>query len=745
LKKLSFNYKNLLLFDELAGEDAFDFEEDDKELKKYNEALRRLKVLIDANKEKTFKIPPAKPVDARWALSGEKITFGNYKITAGFFYFGTNLPSECDDSRNFSALVNPNISIPKKKKLDAKLNMEAHTIDYAELTGIQRRRYVLWHCGGRTDKNIHDWFAMLFLYGLERRIFIDGIRGLVKQDELILIRNEVRRILEMYGGKSMKIRTAYSNFLAYLELECADRKLYDAGFPNFECKKYREDDVFTAYINTALSQCAKDGIPVNACLAYYWYVLSVNIRRSDIAVKCMDVFKELFIKRCAEIYEKGFLIKKTKKSETETYEFIYKPECAELNSLDKNLSVRWYDKNIIFGQKTHINKLEGIAARCERELAVYAQRRTKSVSDAEALLALPPVLWTGDEMRAFQSLKEAVQDKRYLTDIDELKIAFFRNVPFSKTSLVDFAYALETENIGMEPDIISFPDLINGKNDKFILHKLKGEIPSRRTNITYSFCRPVTELAVSAYRLCKPLEKSFAWYTPVKLDDYFYDRIIAYVVMLMQYPPPLQQCINRLKTRGANDKKYILRYIREDVLEDCNTSYEGISVLEKLYKGFGFPKEELYAYLHGGGDLDDAAKKTEAKNAGVSLDKEKIKKLREDSDHVYSMLSDIFKDDEQGSAPVKINSKEKPASKEGEGGVFNFDAAQTLFLKKILSRTEWTRDELAGKAKDEGLMLDGFMEIVNETAYNEFDDALLEGDEIITVNTDIAGMIMEKL
>lgn len=233
MKKKPFIYKNLLLFDELADDDDFfDSEEDDKHFTQYKKTLKHLQKMLNVNGGETrlFKIPPPKPTDARWALPGEKVVFGNYKITAGFFYFGTNLPSEVDYSRNFASLINPNISIPKKKKLDSSQNMIPHVIDYAELSGIQRRKYVLWHIGGRADENIHDWFAMLFLYGLERRVLIDRTRGIVKQDELMQIRDEVQRILELYGGKSIRIRSAYSNFLAYLELECASRKLYDLTF-----------------------------------------------------------------------------------------------------------------------------------------------------------------------------------------------------------------------------------------------------------------------------------------------------------------------------------------------------------------------------------------------------------------------------------------------------------------------------------------------------------------------------------
>ena len=143
----------------------------------------------------------------------------------------------------------------------------------------------------------------------------------------------------------------------------------------------------------------------------------------------------------------------------------------------------------------------------------------------------------------------------------------------------------------------------------------------------------------------------------------------------------------------------------------------------------------MYGDLHSGG-----VSAPDAKNRNVSLDHDKIERLREDRDHVYSMLSDIFTDEEAENA-VAESSVSKTDSKQEGGGCFNFSEAEANFLKTILSRAEWPRDELTEQARQQGFLLDGFIEIVNETAYDEFGEALIEGGETITMNTDIAEMV----
>ena len=63
------------------------------------------------------------------------------------------------------------------------------------------------------------------------------------------------------------------------------------------------------------------------------------------------------------------------------------------------------------------------------------------------------------------------------------------------------------------------------------------------------------------------------------------------------------------------------------------------------------------------------------------------------------------------------------------------------FLRVLVSRTEWSHDELEAVASDMELMLDGALEQINDMAFEHFDMPVTEGEDPFEVNPDI----MDKL
>ncbi|MFP3594899.1 tellurite resistance TerB C-terminal domain-containing protein, partial [Chryseobacterium sp. SIMBA_038] len=60
------------------------------------------------------------------------------------------------------------------------------------------------------------------------------------------------------------------------------------------------------------------------------------------------------------------------------------------------------------------------------------------------------------------------------------------------------------------------------------------------------------------------------------------------------------------------------------------------------------------------------------------------------------------------------------------------------FLRLLLTRPKWTRAELVDAASDLEMMLDGAIEQVNEAALDHWDAPLIDGDDPIEINQELA-------
>jgi hypothetical protein len=130
---------------------------------------------------------------------------------------------------------------------------------------------------------------------------------------------------------------------------------------------------------------------------------------------------------------------------------------------------------------------------------------------------------------------------------------------------------------------------------------------------------------------------------------------------------------------------------------------------------------------------------TPAKSAGgFALDHERIAQLQRESEQVSALLAQVFVDD-LPAEPEEIAVEE--AAVEDTSAICGLDADHSAFLRVLVSRTEWAREELEAVAGDMELMLDGALEQINDMAFEHFDMPVTEGEDPFEINPEI----MEKL
>jgi hypothetical protein len=118
----------------------------------------------------------------------------------------------------------------------------------------------------------------------------------------------------------------------------------------------------------------------------------------------------------------------------------------------------------------------------------------------------------------------------------------------------------------------------------------------------------------------------------------------------------------------------------------------------------------------------------------ISLDTAKIAALKADSAKVSVLLGNVFE------APTEDESEElaeKEVSQSVAPALLGLDLAHSGLLQVLLRRPEWSKEEIEELCSDRGLMLDGAVERINEAAFDQFDNVIIEGEDPMEVHRDL--------
>jgi hypothetical protein len=119
----------------------------------------------------------------------------------------------------------------------------------------------------------------------------------------------------------------------------------------------------------------------------------------------------------------------------------------------------------------------------------------------------------------------------------------------------------------------------------------------------------------------------------------------------------------------------------------------------------------------------------------LALDKERMRELRKDTQDISKILYEIFAGDQARSA------ERKPLPQTNNLGL---DGALAALLKALLARESWKKEEWEALAARFDLMPDGAIEIINERAFDAFDEPLLEEAGNLFVNAALVKRMADK-
>lgn len=217
-------------------------------------------------------------------------------------------------------------------------------------------------------------------------------------------------------------------------------------------------------------------------------------------------------------------------------------------------------------------------------------------------------------------------------------------------------------------------------------------------------------------------------------------RLKAHLRLGIDQPVTLAGLKKKLEPLASDARRSIVRFLAHLTQADGVVSPAEVKFLERTYKALGLDAELVYADLHANeAPAPSAVAPSSAtqKSQGFTLDPARIAQLQKETAEVSALLANVFV--EEG-APETVESvppahEEEPT--EAATGILGLDADHSAFVRLLVTRSSWLRDELADAASDMELMLDGALEHINETVLDAFDAPLTEGEDPIEINHEV--------
>ncbi|CAM2192096.1 Tellurite resistance protein TerB [Paraburkholderia kururiensis] len=674
--------------------------------------------------------------NVRWVGADESIEIAGVSIVRGGFYVG--VPKRAEANSLDGCVVNPKANVVKSPS-DFATGTTDYWISYQSLSAEQRRAYLQWLASDRSDPRTHRCYLLLYLYGLERRVLVDGLQGKVENTELESIVVELKRLHSVYS--SVLLNSYFENLVDFIYVHLAQpARQYEQAtgtiFNSFEVP---------LSVRVAFGQAAIDKVPVPANWALAWALGDGAVSKRTPVTRCENEFRQLFLSRYAEQFRDGIKLtaNKTKLKVSPRTAF---PALQSVEYPDYITSLP--DIAAVTGPR---NKIQQLVNECSDSLDGYSRflgRNPDAIGSLESALMLPVDLWPESARHALNSLVATVANAPTVMTFSDLFDRFKASGNITRDKLTALARVLGESGVAVEPDA-----RITGraaKGAEFVA--LYATPPSNSVNPideNYLSIALMVDLAASIamadgnaseheIALIHHHVDSWPQLTPRQQA-----RLKARAAVQLAQPVTLASLKKRLGPLSSEAKDAVAALLIQTANADGVVSPTEVKMLEKLYQMLGLNPRRLYSDLHSNAVVGTPATQTAPATSGATpaplskpefaLDTSRIEALQKETAKVSALLADVFTEDEPENEPPREVVEQSVAS-----GLLGLDEAHSTFLRLLLSRPSWTRSELADAASDLDLMLDGAIEQVNEASLDHWDEPLTDGDDPVEINQEFA-------
>lgn len=685
--------------------------------------------------------------DKCWVPKGQTVSVAGETISLGMLYVGKALKPQKRYQTHDSCLIHSRVKVAPKGSTYGDTYMP-YWPSYSEISPYCRRQFLDWLAGGANDPNVYIGFVFLYFYGLERRLFLDQSEA--DREDIIA---ELRRLMATYGSNHSFSRYC-GQALSYSELVTGGAI---AAPPLSKPKRYNWELPLNVQIYIGNKLKISDRLTNDDLLIWFFHHPESRLRTP--ALRLEKEFIVLMQFRLSEAHPKGHKISKPKKNLEPFYE-------AASNTFAANLKGALENIPDISGLSSPIKKVQKIADQVMNELdplSRFLGREPDAGTSIKAAQFLPGPLieqFGSSELKNFRKrLTKLAQEQGGSLKVGELMESLTPGKGIKFTKSIHRTIEAVLKNLGWT--LIPGPEEAMGtlENSDLVFITPQGpEVPLDLIK-DHKYQLALLELALGAYiahadghvaeteidTLLNQIEKNTK-----KLTKKQKSRLHTFVKWLTIQQPNFSAIRRNLKKADLELRHSFAQLALVAAGADGKIDHGEIKALEIIYRDLKLDTQALFSDLHAmaGGKTRGFSKSPKPSREaetdqtgwggsakGVVLDPALIKSTMTDTSRASKILSAIFEEEketpEQPIAPTETLD-------EAEDNIFNgLPRKHTQLLKELLDRKEWKRKEYVQLASSLKLMPGGALEAINEWAFERFDQAIIEDDEPLLVNSDL--------
>ncbi|WP_191841849.1 TerB N-terminal domain-containing protein [Catellatospora chokoriensis] len=701
----------------------------------------------------TYTPTPPATHPARWVPAGQPVQVDYLTIGGGLLYVGQGLFA---DGMAEPSLIDPAQPINYRQP-DWSGDSPYHVPSYAQLTPGARAAYLTWLGDGRRYPQAPTGFALLLLYGLERRVLLDLGNAPDPATELTAVADQVIRLLSVYNTDRAFVTQA-AQFLLLL------RALQDRNtpqLPRLEPPTAGDLRPVPLSLRLALAAYAATGTPLPADWALAWTRHHPTIHAASSTTSDRE-FAKLFTSRYTQRFGPGLRVIPGHKRVA----LPYRPANPAL-ARQRIMLAGWpdvYDSPGLVAQLAELTQSIHLDRQPYDRSLAHNPPAPHNPPAAE-LLPNEPSQDDKPDMAALRQWAERHLRSRPTALVDGAELTSLwpnaNSAGLRESDFVTLVQLLGRSGFGIEPDLRFGHTEITDVAVLFRTEAGEAQTPST----AYTAAATLLRLAVTVSAADGTISTDEREHLVAHLRDGLQltraeqVRLEAHLRWLIASGTRLAGIKDRLKRLTAQQSEKIGRFLVTVAAADGVISADEVSTLQRIYDLLGLPHSMLSEQLHSATartqpqQLTPAPVATQPPTAatprtadalrlpvgpGLALDADALAtKLRETAS-VAALLTSVFSDDE-GPAVEPARRPAVPAPPRDDtspavGLLPGLDAAHHGLLAQLLTRPAWPRPDFDALAAQHGLMPDGAIEVLNEAAYEAFGDPLIDDDGDLIIN-----------